>query len=144
MTAPPEMMSVNTLTSLLRINKNEKKNLKEELKKVGVVPGPVTQVTSLCTRLTEGEAKDLCQSVGVLAAKGIKFEAVTMPMTTDLIVAIGKATELKYQLQHLAEEVQRNGQDFHNLSHGLGPGMVNVVVEILSKCIDDNIKKMQS
>lgn len=43
----------------------------------------------------KGEAKDLCQSVGVLAAKGIKFEAVTMPMTTDLIVAIGKATELK-------------------------------------------------
>lgn len=50
----------------------------------------------------------------------------------------------RYQLQNLAQEVQRNGQDFHNLSHGLGPGMVDVVVEILSKCIDDNIKKMQS
>ena len=53
-TAPPESMSVNTMASLLRNNKNEKGRLREELKQAGVFPGPVTGVTSWCTRLTEG------------------------------------------------------------------------------------------
>ncbi|CAL8361119.1 unnamed protein product [Merluccius merluccius] len=82
------------MTSLLRSDKNEKGCLREELKQAGVFPGPVTQVTSLCTRLTEGEANELCSSVGVLAAKGINFEAVTMPLPSDPSVAAGKATEL--------------------------------------------------
>ena len=50
-TAPPESMSINTLTALLRTSKNLKRDLRQE---VGVTPGPVTRVTSLCSKLSEG------------------------------------------------------------------------------------------
>ena len=53
-TAPPESMSLNTLTALLRTNKNLKRDLRQQLQEVGVTPGTVTQVTSLCSKLSEG------------------------------------------------------------------------------------------
>ena len=53
-TALPECMSLNTLTALLRTNKNLKRDLRQQLQEVGVTPGTVTQVTSLCSKLSEG------------------------------------------------------------------------------------------
>ena len=53
-TAPSESMSVNTLTALLRTNKNLKKDLRQQLQGVGVTLAPVTRVTSLCSKLSEG------------------------------------------------------------------------------------------
>ncbi|XP_056293255.1 uncharacterized protein LOC130208251 isoform X3 [Pseudoliparis swirei] len=53
-TAPPESMSINTLTALLRTDNNLKRDLREQLQEVGVTPGTVTKVTSLCSKLSEG------------------------------------------------------------------------------------------
>ncbi|XP_056285027.1 uncharacterized protein LOC130203148 isoform X1 [Pseudoliparis swirei] len=128
-------MSINTLTALLRTDKNLKRDLREQLQEVGVTPGTVTKVTSLCSKLSEGEAKDLCSSVGALAARSIEFKEVAMLPASDPTVATGRATEFKQQLQHLANQVRSNDQ-FDLLTHTLGPGMVEVVVDIFLKCVD--------
>ena len=48
----------------------------------------------------------------------------------------------RHHLQQLAEEVRKHGKDFNELSHGLGPGMVDAVVGIFTNCIDVNIAKL--
>ncbi|TNN31942.1 hypothetical protein EYF80_057898 [Liparis tanakae] len=111
-------MSINTLTALLRSDTHLKRDLRQQLQEVGVTPGTVTKVTSLCSKLSEGEAKDLCSSVGALAARSIEFKEVAMLPASDLTVATGRATEFKsfaifhilylgsdgQQLQHLANQ----------------------------------------
>lgn len=103
-----------------------------------MTPAPVTRVTSPCSKLSEGETKDLCSSVGALAARSIEFKAVSMLPTSDPTVVTGRAVEFKQQLQNLANQVRSNEQ-FSLLTHTLWPGMVEVVVDVLQKCVDTHI-----
>ena len=45
----------------------------------------------------------------------------------------------RQQLQHLAEQLRGNNE-FDLLTHGLGPGMVEVVVDLLHQCVEAHIK----
>ncbi|XP_062393560.1 mitotic spindle assembly checkpoint protein MAD1-like isoform X2 [Sardina pilchardus] len=139
-TSPPESMSLHTVTALLRTNKNLKRELRQQLREMGVTPSPATRVTSLCSKLSEGEAKDLCSSLWEMAARGIDFDDISMLPASSLTMATGRAVEFKEQLQHLATQIAQSN-DFTLLTHNLGPGMVQVVAEIMVKCVDSCIAK---
>ncbi|KAL7889574.1 hypothetical protein AOLI_G00018320 [Acnodon oligacanthus] len=51
---PSEFLSLNGLISYLWTVKSNKESLKRELAVVGIIPPPVTRLTSMCSNLPEG------------------------------------------------------------------------------------------
>ncbi|XP_049318911.1 uncharacterized protein LOC125780583 [Astyanax mexicanus] len=86
---PPEGMSLASCVAYLRMDKNKKASLKTELDNVGVCPRPVTTLTSMCSKLTEGEVVDLSQSLSHLVATQVPFSKVKLLEERDTDVALG-------------------------------------------------------
>ncbi|KAL0968518.1 hypothetical protein UPYG_G00267920 [Umbra pygmaea] len=74
--SPPESFSANSIVAYVRKAKSKKQEIEQKLKESAVQPSKRTKVTSLCSKLTEGECVDLAEDIGHLATRTIPFDEV--------------------------------------------------------------------
>ncbi|XP_049329577.1 transcription factor AP-2-alpha isoform X2 [Astyanax mexicanus] len=138
---PPEFLSLNGLVSYLRTAKSNKDSLKGELEAAGIIPPPVTRLTSMCSKLTEDEADDLAVDLGKLASRHIDFQsaAETQQSSQDKATDLLKAKEFLGQTKNvLAPFMSR----YNTVTHGLGPKTFEVSVQILEAYLRQVIRQL--
>ncbi|XP_051569484.1 transcription factor AP-2-delta-like isoform X1 [Myxocyprinus asiaticus] len=139
---PPENMSLNSLVAYLRVDKTKNVTLKQDLQDAGIDPAPKTSVTSLCSRVTEGEAADLTLSIGKLAVSTIPFDDITIVALDHQYpdISIGRLYEFREMLQSLVTAVKAHSGDFDLATHGMGFGLLDVYTGILMQVTEKEIE----
>ncbi|XP_072249666.1 transcription factor aptf-2 [Leuresthes tenuis] len=135
---PPEGMSVASCVALLRSDKKKKEEIQEELESAGVKPRAVTTLTSMCSRLSEGEARDLGENIGELATRLIPFKNIKLLLEedADINVTLGHLALFKSMIKTGCESLQAQAAKFNTASHGLGYALFAVFEEVFNACAD--------
>ncbi|XP_051580291.1 uncharacterized protein LOC127456039 [Myxocyprinus asiaticus] len=139
---PPENMSLASLVAYLREDKNKKDTLRQDFQKTGIHLWPTTTVTSLCSRVTEGEAADLGRSIGKLAATTIPFDDISVVDHQHEDISIKKLCEFKEMLHSTVTAVKAQSLDFNLATHGLGLGLLDVYTNIIITVTEKGIEKL--
>ncbi|KAG9262253.1 transcription factor AP-2-alpha-like isoform X1, partial [Astyanax mexicanus] len=118
---PPEFLSLNGLVSYLRTAKSNKDSLKGELEAAGIIPPPVTRLTSMCSKLTEDEADDLAVDLGKLASRHIDFQsaAETQQSSQDKATDLLKAKSVQEFLGQTKNVLAPFMSRYNTVTHGL-------------------------
>ncbi|XP_051512011.1 uncharacterized protein LOC127416615 [Myxocyprinus asiaticus] len=140
---PPENMSITSLVAYLREDKNKKETVRQDLQRAGIHPWPTTTVSSLCSRVTEGEAADLGRSIGKLAATTIPFDDITVMDRQHADTSIEKLYEFREMLQSTVTAVKAQSEDFNLATHGLGLGLLDVYTNIIITVTEKEIEKLR-
>ncbi|XP_078511757.1 transcription factor AP-2-alpha-like [Lissotriton helveticus] len=130
--ARPECMSLNGLVSYLRKGKSQKSELKDKLQAQGIVPCESTSVSSLCSKLTEGEVEDLVTDLGRLSRRYIKPNYKPHQLTnSDLEDSILKSKQLRKSVSDASLELQKCMVDFDLVTHGMGSKMISLSTKMI-------------
>ncbi|XP_049329580.1 transcription factor AP-2-alpha isoform X5 [Astyanax mexicanus] len=141
---PPEFLSLNGLVSYLRTAKSNKDSLKGELEAAGIIPPPVTRLTSMCSKLTEDEADDLAVDLGKLASRHIDFQsaAETQQSSQDKATDLLKAKSVQEFLGQTKNVLAPFMSRYNTVTHGLGPKTFEVSVQILEAYLRQVIRQL--
>ncbi|XP_049334031.1 uncharacterized protein LOC125801397 isoform X2 [Astyanax mexicanus] len=141
---PPEGMSLASCVAYLRMDKNKKASLKTELDNVGVCPRPVTTLTSMCSKLTEGEVVDLSQSLSHLVATQVPFSKVKLLEERDTDVALGHLALFKEMIKTASEGIKAEAGMFNLATHGLGFSLLHIFENLFTECADAQIAALKA
>ncbi|KAL7836485.1 hypothetical protein AOLI_G00277690 [Acnodon oligacanthus] len=136
-------MSLASCVAYLRMDKNKKATVKAVLDSVGVSPRPVTTLTSMCSKLTEGEAADLSQSLGHLVATHVPFNKVKLLEERDTNVALGHLALFKEMMTTVRESIKAEAGMFNLATHGLGFSLLDVFEKLFTRCADAQIAALK-
>lgn len=143
---PPEKMSLRSIAAYTRVSRGpaSKKSLQESLSVMGLSPSTTTAVSSSFSKLTEGDTRALCEDMRDFSQDYVDYENVAKQLIpkTNTVQHWSKIIETKNHL----DDIQRCFQDsahsqaFDSVTHGLGLGMVHVVLDMVSSVIQHQIR----
>lgn len=143
---PPERMSLRSLAAYTRVSRGpaSKKNLLESLNILGLTPSTTTSVSSSFSKLTEGDTKALCHDMKDFSHDYIDFGNMAKQLIpeTNTVQHWSKIIETKSHLEEMRKcfRDQVNSGAFDNVTHGLGLGMIDVTLDMITMVIDRQIR----
>lgn len=143
---PPEKMSLRSIAAYTRVSRGpaSKKTLLESLNVLGLAPSTTTSVSSSFSKLTEGDTRALCEDMKDFAHDYIDYENMAKQLIPKIntVQHWSKIIETKNHLEDMRKCFQdtSNSQAFDNVTHGLGLGMLDVVLDMISSVIQHQIR----
>lgn len=143
---PPEKMSLRSIAAYTRVSRGpaSKKSLQESLSVLGLSPSTTTAVSSSFSKLTEGDTRALCEDMRDFSQDYVDYENVAKQLIpkTNTVQHWSKIIETKNHLEDLRRCLQdpAHSQAFDSVTHGLGLGMVHVVLDMVSSVIQHQIR----
>lgn len=143
---PPEKMSLRSIAAYTRVSRGpaSKKSLQESLRVLGLSPSTTTSVSSSFSKLTEGDTRALCEDMKDFSQDYIDYENVAKQLIpkTNTVQHWSKIIETKNHLEDMRQCLQdpANSQAFNSVTHGLGLGMIHVVLDMVSSVIQHQIR----
>lgn len=143
---PPEKMSLRSIAAYTRVSRGpaSKKSLQESLSLMGLSPSTTTAVSSSFSKLTEGDTRALCEDMKDFSQDYVDYENVAKQLIpkTNTVQHWSKIIETKNHLDDIRRCFQdsAHSQAFDSVTHGLGLGMVHVVLDMVSSVIQHQIR----
>lgn len=143
---PPEKMSLRSIAAYTRVSRGpaSKKSLQESLRVLGLSPSTTTSVSSSFSKLTEGDTRALCEDMKDFSQDYIDYENVAKQLIpkTNTVQHWSKIIETKNHLEDMRRCLQdpAHSQAFNSVTHGLGLGMIHVVLDMVSSVIQHQIR----
>ncbi|XP_029560173.1 uncharacterized protein LOC115156708 [Salmo trutta] len=142
----PEKMSLRSLAAYTRVSRGpaSKKTLQESLNILGLTPGTTTSVSSSFSKLTEGDTKALCNDMKDFAHDYIDFGNMAKQLIpeTNTVQHWSKVIETRSHLEAMRKCFRDpvNSASFDNVTHGLGLGMLDAALDMITMVIDKQIR----
>ncbi|KAJ3608213.1 hypothetical protein NHX12_025263 [Muraenolepis orangiensis] len=126
----PEKMSLRSLAAYTRVSRGpaSKKTLLESLHILGLTPGTTTAVSSSFSKLTEGDTNTLCADMKDFALDYVDYGHMAKQLIPETNT-----------VQHWSKIIETN-EGFDSVTHGLGLGMLDVALDMVSVAIDQQIR----
>lgn len=143
---PPEKMSLRSIAAYTRVSRGpaSKKTLLESLNVLGLSPSTTTSVSSSFSKLTEGDTRALCEDMKDFSHDYIDYESLAKQLIpkTNTVQHWSKIIETKNHLEDIRACFQEpcHSQAFDNVTHGLGVGMLDVVLDMISSVIQYQVR----
>lgn len=143
---PPEKMSLRSIAAYTRVSRGpaSKKSLQESLSVLGLSPSTTTAVSSSFSKLTEGDTRALCEDMKDFSHDYVDYENLAKQLIpkTNTVQHWSKIIETKNHLDDIRQCFQdpAHSQAFDSVTHGLGLGMVHVVLDMVSSVIQHQIR----
>uniref|UniRef100_A0AAV2LEL4 Transcription factor AP-2 C-terminal domain-containing protein n=1 Tax=Knipowitschia caucasica TaxID=637954 RepID=A0AAV2LEL4_KNICA len=143
---PPEKMSLRSIAAYTRVSRGpaRKKTLQDTLRTLGLSPGTTTAVSSSFSKLTEGDTRSLCEDMRDFSQEYIDYEAVAKRLIpkVNTVQHWSKIIETRNHLEDLRQCLldPSLSQSFDSVTHGLGLGMVHVVLDLVSSVIQAQVR----
>ncbi|KAM4623322.1 uncharacterized protein ACJ7VT_004412 [Polymixia lowei] len=142
----PEKMSLRSLAAYTRVSRGpaSKKTLLESLNVLGLTPSTTTSVSSSFSKLTEGDTKALCADMKDFSHDYVDYGNMAKQLIpeTNTVQHWSKIIETKNHLEDMRKCFKDpvNGGAFDNVTHGLGLGMLDVALDMITMVIDRQIR----
>ncbi|XP_029934530.1 uncharacterized protein LOC115378411 [Myripristis murdjan] len=142
----PEKMSLRSLAAYTRVSRGpaSKKTLLESLNVLGLTPSTTTSVSSSFSKLTEGDTKALCADMKDFAHDYVDYGNMAKQLIpeTNTVQHWSKIIETKNHLEDMRKCFKDpvNSGAFDNVTHGLGLGMLDVALDMITMVIDRQIR----
>ncbi|XP_033840199.1 uncharacterized protein si:ch73-127m5.2 [Periophthalmus magnuspinnatus] len=143
---PPEKMSLRSIAAYTRVSRGpaSKKTLQESLSVLGLSPSTTTAVSSSFSKLTEGDTRALCEDMRDFSQDYIDYENIAKQLIpkVNTVQHWSKIIETKNHLEDMRRCFQDpvNSQAFDSATHGLGLGMMHVVLDMVSSVIQHQVR----
>ncbi|XP_055005923.1 transcription factor AP-2-delta [Boleophthalmus pectinirostris] len=143
---PPEKMSLRSIAAYTRVSRGpaSKKTLQESLSVLGLSPSTTTAVSSSFSKLTEGDTRALCEDMRDFSQDYIDYENIAKQLIpkVNTVQHWSKIIETKNHLEDMRRCLQEpaNSQAFDSATHGLGLGMIHVVLDMVSSVIQHQVR----
>lgn len=143
---PPEKMSLRSIAAYTRVSRGpaSKKTLLESLNVLGLSPSTTTSVSSSFSKLTEGDTKAMCEDMKDFSHDYIDYESMAKQLIpkTNTVQHWSKIIETKNHLEDIRKcfADPSHSQAFDNVTHGLGLGMLDVVLDMISSIIQYQVR----
>ncbi|XP_035590418.1 uncharacterized protein si:ch73-127m5.2 isoform X2 [Oncorhynchus keta] len=142
----PEKMSLRSLAAYTRVSRGpaSKKTLQESLNILGLTPSTTTAVSSSFSKLTEGDTKALCNDMKDFAHDYMDFGNMAKQLIpeTNTVQHWSKVIETRSHLEAMRKCFRDpvNSALFDNVTHGLGLGMLDTALDMITMVIDKQIR----
>ncbi|XP_041818997.1 uncharacterized protein si:ch73-127m5.2 [Chelmon rostratus] len=142
----PEKMSLRSLAAYTRVSRGpaSKKTLLESLNVLGLMPSTTTSVSSSFSKLTEGDTGALCDDMKDFAHDYIDYSNMAKQLIPEMntVQHWSKIIEAKNHLEDMRKCFKDpvNSGAFDNVTHGLGLGMLDVVLDMVIMVIEQQIR----
>ncbi|KAM6951734.1 uncharacterized protein FYW47_015233 [Aplochiton taeniatus] len=142
----PEKMSLRSLAAYTRVSRGpaSKKTLLESLNILGLTPSTTTAVSSSFSKLTEGDTRALCADMKDFAYDYMDYGKIAKQLIpeTNTVQHWSKIIETKSHLEEMRKCFKDpiNSGLFDSVTHGLGLGMVDAALDIISEVIDRQVR----
>ncbi|XP_056152700.1 uncharacterized protein si:ch73-127m5.2 [Lampris incognitus] len=142
----PEKMSLRSLAAYTRVSRGpaSKKTLFESLNVLGLTPSTTTSVSSSFSKLTEGDTKALCADMKDFAHDYVNYGNMAKQLIpeTNTVQHWSKIIETKNHLEDMRKCFKDpvNSGAFDNVTHGLGLGVLDVALDMITTVIDRQIR----
>ncbi|XP_071394421.1 uncharacterized protein [Centroberyx affinis] len=142
----PEKMSLRSLAAYTRVSRGpaSKKTLLESLNVLGLTPSTTTSVSSSFSKLTEGDTQALCADMKDFAHDYVDYGNMAKQLIpeTNTVQHWSKIIETKNHLEDMRKCFRDpvNSGAFDNVTHGLGLGMLDVALDMITMAIDRQIR----
>ncbi|XP_055746522.1 uncharacterized protein LOC129829074 [Salvelinus fontinalis] len=142
----PEKMSLRSLAAYTRVSRGpaSKKTLQESLNILGLTPSTTTAVSSSFSKLTEGDTKALCNDMKDFAHDYVDFGNMAKQLIpeTNTVQHWSKVIETRSHLEAMRTCFHDpvNSALFDNVTHGLGLGMLDTALDMITMVIDKQIR----
>ncbi|XP_010862353.2 uncharacterized protein si:ch73-127m5.2 isoform X1 [Esox lucius] len=142
----PEKMSLRSLAAYTRVSRGpaSKKTLQESLNILGLTPSTTTAVSSSFSKLTEGDTKALCNDMKDFAHDYINFGNIAKQLIpeTNTVQHWSKVIETRGHLEAMRKCFHDpvNSASFDSVTHGLGLGMLDAALDMITMVIDKQIR----
>ncbi|CAL8260239.1 unnamed protein product [Arctogadus glacialis] len=141
----PEKMSLRSLAAYTRVSRGpaSKKTLLESLNILGLKPSTTTSVSSSFSKLTEGDTNALCVDMKDFAQDYVDYSNMARQLIpeTNTVQHWSKIIETKNHLDDMRKCFRDpvNSEGFDSVTHGLGLGMLDVALDMVTMAIDQQI-----
>lgn len=142
----PERMSLRSLAAYTRVSRGpaSKKTLLESLNILGLTPSTTTAVSSSFSKLTEGDTNALCTDMKDFAQDYVDYGNMAKQLIpeTNTVQHWSKIIETKNHLDDMRKCFRDpvNSEGFDSVTHGLGLGMLDVALDMITMAIDQQIR----
>ncbi|CAL8283347.1 unnamed protein product [Merluccius merluccius] len=142
----PEKMSLRSLAAYTRVSRGpaSKKTLLESLNILGLTPSTTTSVSSSFSKLTEGDTNALCADMKDFAQDYVDYSNMAKQLIpeTNTVQHWSKIIETKNHLNDMRKCFRDpvNSEGFDSVTHGLGLGMLDVALDMVTMAIDQQIR----
>ncbi|XP_041757530.2 uncharacterized protein LOC121585166 [Coregonus clupeaformis] len=142
----PEKMSLRSLAAYTRVSRGpaSKKTLQESLNILGLTPSTTTSVSSSFSKLTEGDTKALYNDMKDFAHDYMDFGNMAKQLIpeTNPVQHWSKVIETRSHLEAMRKCFRDpvNSALFDNVTHGLGLGMLDAALDMITMVIDKQIR----
>ncbi|KAL0984093.1 hypothetical protein UPYG_G00136990 [Umbra pygmaea] len=142
----PEKMSLRSLAAYTRVSRGpaSKKTLQESLNILGLTPSTTTAVSSSFSKLTEGDTKALCNDMKDFAHDYMNFGNIAKQLIpeTNTVQHWSKVIETRDHLEAMRKCFHNpvNSASFDSVTHGLGLGMLDASLDMITMVIDKQIR----
>ncbi|XP_012674540.2 transcription factor AP-2-delta [Clupea harengus] len=143
---PPEKMSLRSLAAYTRVSRGpaSKRSLLESLNVLGLSPSTNTAVSSSFSKLTEGDTAALCKDMKDFAFQYVDYENMAKQLMPESnhVQHWSKIIETRNYLEEMRKCFRDpvNSKSFTNATHGLGPGMLDVALDMVDGVIERQIR----
>ncbi|XP_072315907.1 uncharacterized protein [Eucyclogobius newberryi] len=143
---PPEKMSLRSIAAYTRVSRGpaSKKTLQDSLSVLGLSPSTTTAVSSSFSKLTEGDTRALCDDMKDFSHDYVQYHNVAQQLIprVNTVQHWSKIIETKNHLEDIRRVLQdpAHSHAFDSVTHGLGLGMVHVVLDMVSSVIQHQIR----
>ncbi|CAL8300961.1 unnamed protein product [Lota lota] len=141
----PEKMSLRSLAAYTRVSRGpaSKKTLLESLNILGLKPSTTTSVSSSFSKLTEGDTNALCVDMKDFAQDYVDYGNMAKQLIpeTNTVQHWSKIIETKNHLDDMRKCFRDpvNSKGFDSVTHGLGLGMLDVALDMVTMAIDQQV-----